>query len=62
VRQVSIDEAVALAGTAQLPASVAGEANEIANQVALVLAVHQMRGDAKVPLSDFFDAHLEAVG
>ena len=61
VRQAPIDETVTLASTAQLPPSVAGEASEIANQVALVLAVHQMRGDAKVPLADFFDSRLGAV-
>lgn len=54
-RLVPIGETVALTGTAELPASVLAERNEIANQCALVLAVHQMRGDVKVPVSDFFD-------
>jgi hypothetical protein len=25
---------------------------------AVVLAIHQMRGDVKVPVGDFFDTHL----
>ncbi len=57
-RRVPVDEAVRLAGTAALPDAVAPEANEIANQCALVLAVHQMRGDVKVPVADFFDGQL----
>jgi hypothetical protein len=57
-RRVAVDEAVRLAGTAELPDAVAPQANEIANQCALVLAVHQMRGDVKVPVADFFDGQL----
>ncbi|HKE73296.1 MAG TPA: hypothetical protein VKB57_06760 [Acidimicrobiales bacterium] len=57
-RQVPIDEAIARAASADLPAAARPVANEVANQVALVLAVHQMRGDVKVPVADFFDAHL----
>lgn len=57
-RIVTIEEAVALAGTIALPASVAPQRNEITNQCALVLAVHQMRADFKTPMADFFDLHL----
>lgn len=57
-RLAPIDQAVALASTAQLPASVGPERNEIANQCALVLAVHQMRGDVKGAVGDFFDHHI----
>jgi hypothetical protein len=55
---VPVDEAVRLASTAALPEAVAPQANEIANQCALVLAVHQMRGDVKVPVADFFDGQV----
>ena len=57
VRQVPIDQAVVLALSAQLPDTVAPLAGHVADQVALVLAVHQMRGDVKVPVADFFAAH-----
>jgi len=56
-RQASVEEAAALVEMADLPDSVQPERGEIVNQCALVLAIHQMRGDVKVPVSDFFDAH-----
>jgi hypothetical protein len=59
-RPVPIDEAVTrLAGT-QLPAAVGPVANEVVNQCALVLAVHQMRGDVKVPVADFLSRYVAA--
>jgi poly(3-hydroxybutyrate) depolymerase len=56
-RLVPVDEAVARAEAVTLPPAVRPEAAEIGNQVALVLAVHQMRGDVKVPVAEFFDRH-----
>jgi hypothetical protein len=53
-RIVTIDEAVAMAPNVDLPPSVQPQAAEIVNQCALVLAVHQMRADYKVPMADFF--------
>ncbi|HMG45701.1 MAG TPA: hypothetical protein VK611_30510 [Acidimicrobiales bacterium] len=57
-RLVPIDQAVVLALGARLPDTVAPVASHVADQVALVLAVHQMRGDVKVPVADFFDSFL----
>lgn len=57
IRRVPVDEAVALAATADLPAAVEPAAREVTNQVAVALAVHQMRGDVRIPVADFFDAH-----
>lgn len=56
-RLVPIDEAVTRAAGAELPASVAPQRGEIANQVAFVLAVHQMRGDVRGEVGAFFDRH-----
>jgi hypothetical protein len=56
-RLAPIEQAVALAETAHLPATVLSEGNEIANQCALVLAIHQMRGDVRSSVGDFFDQH-----
>ena len=53
-RIVTMDEAVVRASNAQLPSSVTAQRAEIANQCALVLAVHQMRADYKVPMANFF--------
>ena len=53
-RIVTIDEAVAMAANVDLPPSVNPQRAEIVNQCALVLAVHQMRADYKVPMADFF--------
>jgi hypothetical protein len=58
VRQVSIEHAVNLSSQAQLPASVGPQRAEILNQCAVVLAVHQMRGDVKIPVADFFELHV----
>jgi poly(3-hydroxybutyrate) depolymerase len=55
---VSIADAVARAGGVQLPASVLPQRSEIADQCALVLAVHQMRGDVKAQVGNFLDEHL----
>ncbi len=57
-RLLPIEDVVARAGTTGLPASVEPMRNDILDQCAVVLAVHQMRGDIKVPVGDFFDAHL----
>jgi hypothetical protein len=43
-----------MAPSVQLPPSVGPQRAEITNQCALVLAVHQMRADFKVPMADFF--------
>ena len=56
-RLVTIDQAVTRLATTALPPSVVPQRNEIFNQCALVLAVHQMRGDVKVPVADFLAAH-----
>ena len=53
-RIVTIDEAVVRASNAQLPSSVNPQRAGIADQCALVLAVHQMRADYKVPMANFF--------
>jgi hypothetical protein len=58
VRQVPIGEAVEQIGQVSLPPSVAPQRNEILDQCAIVLAVHRMRGDVKVPVADFFDSFL----
>jgi hypothetical protein len=57
-RVVSIEEAVARGSSVTLPASVASQRAEITDQCAVVLAVHQMRGDIKVAVADFLDAHI----
>jgi len=57
-RLVPLDQAVTRALGAALPPSVGPQRAEIGDQVALVLAVHQMRGDVKVPVADFLDHHL----
>jgi len=57
-RVVPVDEAVTRALTVDLPDAVLPQAAEIGNQCALVLAEHQMRGDVRVPVAAFLDAHL----
>ena len=52
-RLVPVADAASSAAAASLPASVAPVRSEIANQVALVLAEHQMRGDVRVPVAEF---------
>jgi hypothetical protein len=54
-RLVPVADADSRAVNATLPASVRPQRAEIINQVRLVLAEHQMRGDVKVPVADFFD-------
>jgi hypothetical protein len=54
-RLVSVADADSRAVNATLPAAVGAQRAEIINQVRLVLAEHQMRGDVKVPVADFFD-------
>jgi len=56
-RVVSIDAAVAKLATVALPPSTAAARAEIIDQCALILAVHQMRGDFRGPTADFFDQH-----
>jgi poly(3-hydroxybutyrate) depolymerase len=57
-RAVTLDQAVALAPTVELPAPVANLRAEIVDQCALVLAVHQMRADFEVQMAGFFAEHL----
>jgi hypothetical protein len=57
-RVVSVDEVVARAPTVTLPTSVAARRADILDQEAVVLAVHQMRGDRKKQMADFFALHL----
>jgi hypothetical protein len=56
-RIVSIDEAVSRLASVAFPSSTNPQRPDIIDQCALVLAVHQMRGDFKVPNADFFDQH-----
>jgi hypothetical protein len=55
-RIVPIDTAVSRLATVALPPSTVAQRADIIDQCALVLAVHQMRGDFKVQTADFFDA------
>jgi hypothetical protein len=50
-----IQQAVARAQTAQLPPSVAPVANEVMNETALQLAVHQFTAEYASQVSAFFD-------
>lgn len=49
---------LAKADAVVLPASVRADRSEVLNQYAVVVAIHQMRGDVKDPVGDFFDTHL----
>ena len=49
------EQAVAQAQTAKLPASVAPVANEVANQTALQLAVHQFTSEFGGEVVAFFE-------
>ena len=54
------EQAVARAGTATLPASVRPVANEVGNETALQLAVHQFTAEFEPQVATFFAAQLPA--
>ncbi|MGH9025564.1 MAG: hypothetical protein ACRDWD_05510 [Acidimicrobiia bacterium] len=56
-RVVSMDVAVSRLTSVTFPPSTTAQRVEIADQCALVLAAHQMRGDLRLQTADFFDQH-----
>jgi hypothetical protein len=52
------DTAAARAATVHLPASVRHQAAAIQDETKVILATHQFTAEFKVPVADFFDAHL----
>ncbi len=56
----NIQQAAIRAAAASLPASVAPQRNEVVNETALILAVHQFTAEFGSQAAAFFDRHLPA--